>query len=1209
MNPAFKKLFLLTLSFGIFFSSFGQQFKNDNWTTIGRGTTEFSDNSALLKDCFIHSSEKLPEAYQITFTAETPRDAEQVQIWSGFGFHNRDNRYALGLRGGNSNDLYLCRYETLGKDKILALESIDFAISPGESYTFKIIFIKGDIRVYLNDEKQARIIVKDKSPMLNGTPVLGGGWMPAVYRKFSWKPLTEKEISTFRNDTLKYSNALTAEEKINLRKKQRASYSAQQITNINPTRTEISLDGNWLFKPGHEVNKESEAFSQKETDTDWHVLEVPQFWNPVRNWLHLQDSGLPHIGSGISDNYREKEENRCNGYTFDYKKTKSGWYRHWIDLPDNISGKTLKLHFDAVSKIAEVYINGQYVGGNVGMFGYFDFDITDYVKPGKNLIAVNVKVRKFEKAADADVNVARAVSVDITNDMLNSLPHGMFGGEEGGIWQPVKLIITNPVHITDFFAQVNMKGGDIHVSCFNPTDSPIQRTIKLDIKKAGLPLSLYKSGSGKSFQIPAGDTVTYTYKLPELHPQLWSPETPHLYNLDIQLLNGHKPEDSKNMDIGFREFEVRGNRFYLNGSPYWLRGANHPPCGIAPNDSLLANNFFKLMHDGNQIATRSHASPFTQTWMDAADRQGVAVSYEGTWPWFLIDRMPDKELINIWRDEFIKLVKRYRNHPSLFVWTINNEMSFTMFYHGLSEERRVENWKIISDVIKEIRKLHPGTPISGDSGYNRVQEDYEKVLKPHGIDDGDTDDRHVYFNWYNRDFFQIYNGEFGKRIYWSPGANPDRPYFGQEVSTGYTNNDVGHFCRKYIYKHYVPHAYYGDWAWEDHDPSLGLKRHAFMTKELAEVIRRTSPESSGLLLFANVCWYQNVFDAEKIKPYPIHDAMSFAYQPVLPSLELFGRNYFAGSSFTPRFYIVNDAVDGKALNNCNLEWMIVHDNQILAQGNQPLPEIAHDSKYLDSLQIKFPTNLPADKINCQIEIVLKTRGKFFARNTYDIILSKPEWTTLPDHLQGKKIGLFDITGDTKAVFEKLGIEYIELEDLTQIRRIELDALVVANLDTGEEVPYNWEDVKNMPAKGVPTLLVHPGKHLQWLFWWHVDEVYERKGRVVHMKVPEHPAFNEIDPFDLAWWQQEGRTRPRACRRSYRFKKEDGVTPLATYLRPHVYISKPEEELKEMNGVPLAEMDIKGGKLIASELELNSGVKDPVAAKVFVNILSYLLEDK
>ncbi len=1199
---------LLAILSGITTIISGQELIPSDWTTIGRGSIGFSTNVVQLKECFIHGHDTLTDNYQIQFTAITPAEEEQVQIWSGFGFQDRDNRYALGLRGGNSNDLYLCRYETLGKDKMLALAPIEFEVIPGKAYPFNIIFSEGTIWVYLNNEKQARIIVKDESPLLKGLPVLGGGWIPTIYRDFSITPLSKEAVKQIKKDSVQWNKQLSVETKEIIRQKARATYNSKRIAKISSDRTEVSLNGNWLFKPAYEIDNEAIVTLPETDDQDWHILEVPQFWNPVRNWLHLQESGLPHMGSGVSDNYREQEETRCDNYTFDYKRTRAAWYRHWIELPENIKDKTVKIQFDAVSKIAEIYVNGNYVGGNIGMFGYFDFDISNHLKPGKNLIAVQVKVRRSEKPKDAEKNVARAVSVDITNDMLNSLPHGMFAGTEGGIWQPVKLIITNPVHVTDIFAQVNMAGGNIHVSCYNPTSTPVRRTLKLKIQKTGATRPLYESGSGKEFVVPAGDTVSFTYKLPALEPKLWSPENPNLYKLDVQIWEGRRMEDRKLITIGFRTFEVRGNRFYLNGNPYWLRGANHPPCGIAPNDSLLANRFFKLMHEGNQMVTRSHASPFTQTWMDAADRQGVAVSFEGTWPWFLIKNMPDKELITIWREEFIKLVKRYRNHPALFVWTINNEMSFTMFYHGLPEEQRLENWTIISDVIKEIRKLHPGIPISGDSGYNRVPEDYEKNLKPNGIDDGDTDDRHVYFNWYNRDFFQIFNGEFGKRIYWSPGANPDRPYFGQEVSTGYPNNDVGHFCRKYIYQHYVPHAYYGDWAWEDHDPSLGLKRHAFMTKELAEVIRRTSPEASGLLLFANVCWYQNVFQYDKIKPYPVHHAIKLAYQPVLPSLELFGRNFYAGSSFVPRFYIVNDDIAGNALENCSFEWQIKYDNQVLAQGVKTLPKINHDTKFLDSIRIDLPKQLPAAKINGQIKVNINQNGVAIANNEYDIILSQRDWVALPQHLEGKSIGLFDLTGETRALFEHLGIAFVELEDLTQMRFIRLDALVVANLDSGEEVPYNWEDVKNMPARGVPTLLIHPGKHLQWLYWWHVDEIYERKGRIVHMKVPEHPVFKEIEPFDLAWWQQEGRERPRACRRSYRFKKTDGVTALCSYLRPHVYISKPEEELPEMNGVPLVEMQHQGGKLIASELELNSGVKDPVAARVFVNILTYLLED-
>ena len=134
----------------------------------------------------------------MSFDATVPENAGEVQIWSGFGFHDRDNRYALGLRGGNNNDLYLCRYQSVGKDKMLALERVDFNVTPGTRYSFRIVFMRGNIRVYLNGEKRPRIAVSDDTPMQHGFAVLGGGWVPAVFNAFSSKPLTGEEVGSIQ---------------------------------------------------------------------------------------------------------------------------------------------------------------------------------------------------------------------------------------------------------------------------------------------------------------------------------------------------------------------------------------------------------------------------------------------------------------------------------------------------------------------------------------------------------------------------------------------------------------------------------------------------------------------------------------------------------------------------------------------------------------------------------------------------------------------------------------------------------------------------------------------------------------------------------------------------------------------------------------------------------------------------------------------------
>lgn len=1191
-------LFILTLRAEVL--SENGNLKKDRWQLVGRGLVEWHDQSVSLEDAYIAMRDTARDSVCIRFTARTTPDEKEVQIWSGFGFSDRNNRYALGMRGGNHNDLYLCRYQEGGRNKMLALESLDFEPLTGRWYSFRIIVWDRFIRVYLDEEKQPRISITDSHPLPQGRPVLGGGWIKTEYKDVSITHLSENEIRHFESDTIKYTVKRSPQKNQALRRTQRAAYQPVVVKTINKARTVVSLQGNWLFKPEKELNEHNNPFSESLDDTDWHVMHVPDFWKPVRNWLHLQDSPLPHRGSGVSDNYREKELDRCESFTFDYESTDAAWYRHAVILPENIGNKRFKLHFDAVSKVADVYVNGQYAGGHVGMFGDFKLDITDLVKPGRNLIAVNVKVRKYKKTADADKNVARAVSVDINNDMLNSLPHGMFRGDEGGIWQPVRLIITQPVHIIGFYADVRTDGGDFDITVTNEGAGKQNLEAAITLTDKSDDSVLFTSGQRSKVLLKSGETVQITCKTGTVNPELWSPENPHLYRLDIQLYQDGNVTDRVSQDIGFRTFVVEGNRFYLNGKPYWLRGANHPPCGIAPNDSALANTFMNLMHEGNQMVTRSHGCPFTATWMRAADRQGVGVSYEGSWPWMMIDKkIPSPELLEIWKKETLSLVRKYRNHPSLLLWTMNNEMYFTMFTSG-PEDIRLKKWTFLSEVIKEVRRLHPDMPISADSGYSRVLGDYKKNLEPHGIDDGDIDDRHIYFCWYNRDFFQIYNGEWDDRIYWSPGANPDRPFFSQENSTGYPNNDSGHFCRKYIFKHYVPQAWLGDWAYEDHDPQIGLQRHAFMTKELAEVIRRNGGDAAGTLLFANLCWYQNVYDADRIRPYPVHDAVKRAFSPVLVSAELFGRHFYAGTTMTPEVTLVNNAEDGTDLVSAELGWKIVYDTVTLASGKVDAPDVPFYGKRAVDLSITFPDELPVEKAACKLVLNLSKGGRPVSENEYDLLISAKDWVKPRMPVSDKTIALFDRTGQTARVLDFLNIEYNRLKDLTEIRLMDMDLLIVANLDAGEEVPYNWEDVKNVARAGTPTILIHPGKHFQWLYPGRVESIYERKGRVVAMEMPEHDAFSDIHPLELAWWQPENGERPRACRRSFRFKSMKEIQVLAGYIRPHVYLGDPVEQLKEMSGIPL--LALPEDHIICSEMEVNRGTEDPVAAKLLINLL-------
>ena len=1193
-------LFIFTINT---YSQLKAVIKAENWIKVDRGEVIWKDNSVVIQDCILQHKDSLNQPFELSFEARALKGEKQVQIWAGVGMLDRDNRYMLGLRGGNNNDLFLRRRKTVGKDKLLALEPLEFEPKTGNWYKIRIVSWDGNIHVYLADEDAPRIIELENQLTRGGSIYLGGGWIKTEYRNIKITKLDKNFLIELKHQTKKVEFAKTVSKKEVQRKAERQSYKPLTINKINSSRTEIDLSGNWLFIPEPELDSK-EPWLSSINDNNWHVIPVPEFWNPVSNWMYGWEKGLDAHPSGVSDNYNEKELKRCNDYTFDWQNTQAAWYRHWIELPNALTGKVLKLHFDAVSKVAQVYVNGHYAGEHIGMFGDFEVDITNLVHPGKNVIAVNVKVRKSEVSANAHETVARAVTVDITNDMLNSLPHGMFHGTEGGIWQPVRLVITEPIYIDDIFANVKSNGGIFEITLQNESDTAVNTEVSIEIHDDEENL-FFKLDKLEYLNLEPGKSGKVFCKTDEMNPRLWSPEYPNLYNVTVRTNQNGKEVDTKNLTFGFRTIEVKGDKFYLNGKPYFMQGANHLPSGIAANDKALANRLLKLMHDGNQMVTRTHGSVFTKAWMEAADHQGVGVSFEGTWPWLMINSIPSPELLEIWKKETISLVRKYRNHPSLLMWTMNNEMYFTMFYHNDPKDVRLKKWKYISDIIKAVRRLIPGLPISADSGYNRLKADYEVNLKPYGIDDGDVDDRHIYFCWYNRDFFQIINGEWTNRIYWTPGANQDRPFFPQEVSTGYPNNDEGHFTRKYIEKHQVPQAFIGDWAWEDRDPAYGLNRHAFMNKELAEVIRRTAPGTSGFLLFANTCWFRNVWDSKTIEPYPVYNAVKTALQPVLVSAELFGRHFWAGTTIEPLISVVHHDNNRGKLDNLELTWKIIKKEKVLNQGKIPFESTEYYTSSSQKVKITIPDDLPAAKTECNLELFLSSDGKQISENSYDILLCDEQWINDIDKLSGKKIALFDITGETCEIFDSFQIPYFELNDLTEIRTKNIDILVVANLDNDNEVPYNWEDVRRMAGNGLNTLLIHPGKHLKWLYYYEVESIYERHGRITNMKLPEHEIFNDLETSELAWWQQDGRKRPRACRRSYRFRTNKNISMLVEYLRPHVYLSDPTYQLYEMTGYPLVEFKEKSGTIIASELELNQALKDPVAGKMLINILLYL----
>lgn len=1163
----------------------------------GRGLVRVEQGVLKSKDAYASFGDPNMENYEFSFKARTPVKEKEVQIWSGFRASGRNDRYILGLRGGIQNDLYLARLGYMGTDDHLALRHLDFPLVPGKWYDIKVQVAGTRIRVFLDKEELPWIDVKDPDTEFSpkGKVTLGGSWIETEFDDLRIKLLSADAFSG--NPVKEYQ--VKKEDKDQLREKQRSAYKPIQVKNIGSSRTKISLDGAWLFSPGYQ-SKITDAVSVAASDKNWHVMLVPQFWNPNREWLHGEKYNT--ASKGVSDNYYQKEIERCEGYTFDYKKTDIGYYRQWIELPENIGGKYLELTFDAVSKIAEVFINGKRASNpHVGMFGEFKINATPFLKPGKNLIVVKVSRDYVKDIKDADVVTDVAVTVPVTNKMLKDLAHGFYNDDPAGIWQPVTLVISDPLRITDVFIKPKLTGADFELTVKNNANSTQKFSISTAIDSEKNKTKLYRAGDLKDLSLNAGEEKTFTYSVGNLKPLLWTPASPNLYNFNFTVNVNGKESDRQLIVSGFRTFETKGDFFYLNDKQYWLRGGNHTPMSLAPNDTALANQFNKLLHDGNIMITRTHTAPYNELWLSSSDRNGVGVSYEGGWPWLMIkSSMPDPKLIELWKNEFYDLIRKYRNHPALLFWTVNNEMKF--YDNDPDFEQAKLKMGIISDVVKRIRQIDPTRPVCFDSNYTRNEKKFGKTFFDQ-IDDGDIDDHHWYINWYHGSIFSEFNGEWQSKF-----KNPGRPLISQEFSTGYAS-ETGHPTRFYTYVHQNPASLVGNYAYEYVNPEYFLNAQTFITRESAEAVRRTNEKAAGILHFAALTWFRNIYQADKITPHPSYLAMKKALQPILVSAELWGRHFYAGTKLPLRVYVVNDRNEGTELADTELQWSILGaDGKTILSGKDTLPAVAYYGRKFIEPAIVIPAALPVPKLNARLVLKLMEKGKLVSENDYELLLSDKKWLGV-ERLKGKNITLVDRSGLITTVATDLGLNCKKLTSVAAAIKAQSDVLILSNLDSLNTPENELGQIKAFVAGGGKLLLLNSGRLAVSLFPGQVRDVFKENGEIVSIEVPESPVFDGIEPLDTRYFNNNKRENPIVIRNSYKISRGTDIELLASFLKIHGYlegnIRERTKKMDGMRGFPIVKIK-NNGTAILSEIMFEKATTDPIAGKLLVNMIHDLL---
>jgi len=946
----------------------------------------------------------------------------------------------------------------------------------------------------------------------------------------------------------------------------------------------IELTGEWLYKPGY-LLQPNEQPQRAENLNGYVAVPVPQLLNRTQWWLD------------DSEDYKKYEEARLKKLGFDTIRAEDGWYQLLLDVPALPKNRRVFIEFDGVAMKSKAFCNGQLLGEHAGMFSRFAYDLTPHLKPGRNLLSVFVSMEKIPTSA---LSLGQAVTVNLTASKILTLSKGMFGPlspdqnnrsyDLHGIWQPVKLVVRAASMIDDTWFIPSLDGARVQVEARSlaGAQSAILRARWTDVKTNKV------FATTEAVAVQLGEIkMTRDLTLRNVQPKLWTPAAPNLYRLDVTLESASGEVLDRWMhNVGFRTFEVRGNQFLLNGKPYWLRGANQLPYGKNSWDTALPRKLIQLMHDGNQRVTRTHATPWNEAWLDAADEIGLGVSIEGIRPWALAGKIgvTPPDMFAHWLMENEDVIKRGRNHPSILLWTIGNEML-------LRDGKNLEKWKQLSEVIKQTRRLDPHRPVVADSTYQRETDFYNQSLKPNNIDDGDVDDIHRYRGWYSDSPFVIDSKADIKDL------TPNRPLIGQEVSTGYPDLDTGLPVLRYTRDLVTPQAWVGQDAYPGSDPAVFLEHNRAVTKRWAEQLRFQRDErTAGFMLFSAECWFAHSYDARRVAPYPIYGAMREAWSPVGLALETARRRFYAGEEIETAAFITNDDEQFRDLRGLTLRAAFVDERtgkEMAAIDAVKVESLPYYATFRQPLRLRAPETKEARP---SMSLVLRlTDNKGEVSRTLDRVevFAKPVPLTVP--MVNSSAATLSLGRGLRQFVNEARVFQQITDDLPPNMEASRSVLLIGAGDSLKNLRPGGR-VRELVEQGATAILFSPGKSIVDLFPNDLSEVKKVTGEYADYAPSAGTKLTEgLRAMDIKWWGRKDDWRVFVASSAHRLKPNGAARELIRFIPSHSYILA--ERVPEQYMTVLFEIPVGLGRVWVCDLDLEESVAvDPAARLLMLNLL-------
>jgi len=444
-----------------------------------------------------------------------------------------------------------------------------------------------------------------------------------------------------------------------------------------------NFNADWKFALGDSPENSSVNFD----DTNWRKLDLPHDWSIEG----------------------KSEKNNPSGGDGGFYPMGTGWYRKTFSVPAEWKNQKIAIYFEGVYMNAEVFVNGKSVGMQPYGYTSFEYDLTPYLNFGqKNTIAVKVD---------------------------NSQQKNCRWYSGSGIYRNVWLKVKNPIHIKNWGVaittpKVTNEKAIVEVKTIVKNETASFQKVTL--------LAHVKNNKGNNLEskevtleLKANEEKEITQQLTVDKPLLWSPESPNLYNAVVEVKQNVKQLDAFTKQFGIRTIEFSAEKgFVLNGKKTLLNGGcvhhDNGALGAAAYDCAEVRKVELLKAAGFNAVRTSHNPP-SEAFLDACDRLGMMVIDEAFDGWRTQKNTYDYASIfdKWWKHDVESMVLRDRNHPSIIMWSIGNEII------ERKEPQAVETAKMLANAVRNIDATRPVT--SAMTTWDKSWEIFDPLMAAHDV--------------------------------------------------------------------------------------------------------------------------------------------------------------------------------------------------------------------------------------------------------------------------------------------------------------------------------------------------------------------------------------------------------------------------------------------------------------------------------------------